>query len=120
VGKSIGYEYMNKGTTLEDTIARHLFNNGFIVFIRRNHCDIIAWRGGLAYVVECKSYDLSKKQQTKAVKQLNNNRKRAIKILDNMRLSSDIILKVLIANSFHHRSHGIYQYTPEEFIDHLR
>lgn len=109
-----------KGSDLENFISEALYNNGWIVFTRKNHCDILAWRFGLVYLIECKGYDLSKKQQTNAVKQLNNNIDNATNFLGKMDLSIQILMRILVAKSFHHNSYGIYQYTPKEFILHCR
>ena len=52
-------------TVLEDKAAGEFKKQGYIVFTRRNHCDVLAVKPdmALAYLVECKDYELSPKQQ---------------------------------------------------------
>ena len=58
------------GSELEEKIAQAFLKMKYRVFLRRNRCDILAVRGKLAYLVECKNYILSKKEQKSAVRQL--------------------------------------------------
>lgn len=107
-------------SSLENEIAETFRNNGYIVFTRRNHCDVLAIKNRLAYLCECKNYSLSKKQQKLAVRQLNRNYTFALEILLNQRWYVDKIVRVLVAKDFSYQSKGILQYTPLEFIKHIR
>lgn len=102
---------------MENIIGEYLNNNGWIVFTRTNYCDVVAWKSGIVYLIECKGYNLSKKQQINAIKELNNNLRRAKELLKRYNLEYDIFMRILVAPSFNHNSHGIYQYTPEDFIE---
>lgn len=110
------------GTFLEDMVANAFREKGYIVFVRRNHCDVLAVKPdmSLAYLVECKDYALSKKQQILAVRELNRNYTHALEILIKNRLFPEKILKVLVAKGFAYRTRGILQYTPEAFVKHVR
>ncbi|MEM3725264.1 MAG: hypothetical protein QXK98_00150 [Candidatus Bathyarchaeia archaeon] len=109
------------GTLLEDMIAQTFRNRGYIVFTRRNHCDVLAVKSdmSLAYLVECKDYVLSHKQQILAVRELNRNYTHALELLIQKHLCPDKILKVLVARGFAYQARGILQYTPEKFIQHV-
>ncbi|MEM3769739.1 MAG: hypothetical protein QXG76_00955 [Candidatus Bathyarchaeia archaeon] len=109
------------GTVLEDTISEAFRKRGFIVFTRHNHCDVLAVKPdmSLAYLVECKDYALSKKQQVLAVRELNRNYTHALELLIKQRLCPQKILKVLVARGFAYQARGILQYTPETFIEHI-
>ncbi len=109
------------GVELEDTIAEAFKNEGYIVFTRRNHCDVLAVKPdmSLAYLIECKDYQLSRKQQSLAVRELNRNYTYALELLNQNRLHPQKILRVLVAQAFNHRSRGILQYTPKEFLQHI-
>nr|NIP66704.1 hypothetical protein [Candidatus Bathyarchaeota archaeon]NIU80840.1 hypothetical protein [Candidatus Bathyarchaeota archaeon]NIV67472.1 hypothetical protein [Candidatus Bathyarchaeota archaeon]NIW16128.1 hypothetical protein [Candidatus Bathyarchaeota archaeon]NIW34118.1 hypothetical protein [Candidatus Bathyarchaeota archaeon] len=73
----------------------------------------------LAYLIECKDYSLSRKQQSLAVRELNRNYTHALELLNHKHLHPEKILRVLIAQAFSHRSRGILQYTPREFLRHI-
>jgi hypothetical protein len=73
----------------------------------------------LAYLVECKDYELSRKQQSHAVRELNHNYTHALELLKDQRLYPEKILRVLIARGFSHQSRGILQYTATEFLEHI-
>ena len=109
------------GVFLEDTVAEAFRKKGFIVFIRRNHCDVLAVKPdmSLAYLVECKDYVLSRKQQVLAVRELNRNYTHALELLIRERLCPGRILKVLVAEGFAYQARGVLQYTPETFIKHV-
>jgi hypothetical protein len=109
------------GTMLEDIVSRAFRKKGFIVFTRQNHCDVLAVKPdmSLAYLVECKDYVLSRKQQILAVRELNRNYTRALELLIKQRLHPERIVKVLIARGFAYQARGILQYTPERFIEHI-
>jgi hypothetical protein len=109
------------GTMLEDIVSRAFRKKGFIVFTRQNHCDVLAVKPdmSLAYLVECKDYVLSRKQQILAVRELNRNYTRALELLIKQRLYPERIVKVLIARGFAYQARGILQYTPERFIEHI-
>jgi len=109
------------GTLLEDKVAEAFRKKGYIVFIRQNHCDVLAVRPdmSLAYLVECKDYVLSSKQQLLAVKELNRNYTHALELLIQKRLCPEKVLKVLVAKGFAHQARGILQYTPETFMRHI-
>jgi len=109
------------GTVLEDKISEAFHKRGYIVFTRKNHCDVLAVKPDmkLAYLVECKDYELSKKQQNLAVRELNRNYTHALELLIKNRLCPEKILKVLVARGFAYRSKNILQYTPEAFIKHI-
>ena len=109
------------GTLLEDHVAEAFKKRGYIVFTRRNHCDVLAIKPdmALAYLVECKDYDLSQKQQKLAVRELNRNYTHALELLLETRLNPQRILKVLVARSFQYHAKGIFQYTPEAFLKHI-
>lgn len=106
---------------LEDIVSRAFRKKGFIVFTRQNHCDVLAVKPdmSLAYLVECKDYVLSRKQQILAVRELNRNYTRALELLIKQRLYPERIVKVLIARGFAYQARGILQYTPERFIEHI-
>jgi len=109
------------GTILEDMVAEAFKKRGYIVFTRRNHCDVLAVKSdmSLAYLVECKDYALSHKQQVLAVRELNRNYTHALELLIQQRLCPEKILKVLVARGFAYHARGILQYTPEKFIQHI-
>jgi len=109
------------GTLLEDMIAGAFKKKGYIVFTRRNHCDVLAVKPNmsLAYLVECKNYVLSRKKQLLAVRELNRNYTHALELLIQKRLCPEKILKVLVAKGFAYHARGILQYTPETFIQHV-
>ena len=87
----------------------------------KNHCDILAVKPdtALAYLVKCKDYELSRKQQSMAVRELNQNYTYALELLKNHRFYPEKILRVLIAQAFSHQSRGILQYTSTEFLNHI-
>jgi len=103
------------GTELEERVAEAFRTGGYIVFARRNRCDILAVKpnASLAYLIECKDYPLSQRQQRLAVRKLNRNYTRALEILIANRLYAEAILRVLVAQGFSYRSGGILQFTPE-------
>jgi len=109
------------GTELEDAVAEAFRKKGYIVFVRKNHCDVLAVKPDmtLAYLIECKDYALSRKQQFLAVRELHRNYTHALELLIKHRLFPDKILKVLVAKGFAYRSRGILQYTPKAFIKHV-
>jgi len=109
------------GTVLEDMVAEAFKKKGYIVFTRKNHCDVLAIKSdmSLAYLVECKDYTLSYKQQILAVRELNRNYTHALELLIHQRLFPEKILKVLVAKGFAYQARGILQYTPEKFIQHV-
>jgi len=78
------------GTVLEDKISEAFHKRGYIVFTRKNHCDVLAVKPDmtLAYLVECKDYELSKKQQKLAVRELNRNYTHALELLINQEYSA--------------------------------
>ncbi len=110
------------GTELEDRVAEAFRAQGYIVFTRRNHCDILAVKpnSALAYLIECKDYSLSQKQQKLAVRELNRNYTHALELLIANRLYAKTILRVLVAQGFAYRTRGIFQFTPEEIINHVK
>jgi hypothetical protein len=109
------------GTILEDMISEVFRRKGFIVFTRQNHCDVLAVKPdmSLAYLVECKDYALSRKQQVLAVRELNRNYTHALELLIRQRLFPEKILRVLVARGFAYQARGILQYTPEKFVEHI-
>jgi len=110
------------GTELEDRVAEVFEKRGYIVFRRRNHCDVLAVKPNVAvaYLVECKDYALSKKQQILAVRELNRNYTHALEVLLENRLYAGRVLKVLVAHAFSYQARGIYQYTPAEIVKHIQ
>lgn len=102
-------------------VAEAFKKKGYIVFTRRNHCDVLAIKSdmSLAYLVECKDYALSHKQQVLAVRELNRNYTYALELLIQQRLFPEKILKVLVAKGFAYQARGILQYTPKKFIQHV-
>ncbi|MGQ9460730.1 MAG: restriction endonuclease [Candidatus Bathyarchaeaceae archaeon] len=110
------------GTELEDRVAEAFQKQGYIVFRRKNHCDVLAVKPSMAvaYLVECKDYALSKKQQILAVRELNRNYTHALEVLLENRLYVERILRILVAHAFSYQARGIYQYTPTEMIKHIR
>lgn len=106
---------------LEDTVSEAFRKKGFIVFTRQNRCDVLAVKPdmSLAYLVECKDYALSRKQQVLAVRELNRNYTHALELLIKQRLFPEKIVKVLVARGFAYQARGILQYTPETFIAHI-
>lgn len=109
------------GALLEDTIAQAFEDKGYIIFVRKNHCDVLAVKPdmSLAYLVECKDYELSRKQQLLAVRELNRNYTHALELLIEKRLCPEEILKVLIAKGFTYHAKGLLQYKPKTFIEHI-
>jgi len=109
------------GTELEDRIAEAFEKRGYIVFRRKNHCDVLAVKPNMAvaYLVECKDYQLSAKQQILAVRELNRNYTHALEVLLENRLYAERILKILVARAFSYQARGVYQYTPEEMLKHI-
>ncbi len=109
------------GTVLEDQTAEAFEKRGYIVFKRRNHCDVVAVKPNmaLAYLVECKDYQLSSKQQRLAVRELNRNYTHALELLLENRLHPQRILRVLVAHSFSYQAKNILQYTPTDFLKHI-
>jgi len=110
------------GTELEDRVAEAFEKRGYIVFRRKNHCDVLAVKPNtaVAYLVECKDYALSRKQQILAVRELNRNYTHALEILLENRLYAEKILRVLVAHAFSYQARGIYQYTPAEIVEHIQ
>ena len=108
------------GSELEDLIAEAFRAMGYRVWVRRNHCDILAVRGSLAYLVECKNFALSRKEQILAVRQLNRNYARALEVLLREKVWASRVVKVLVAKGFSYHARGILQYTPQEFVEHIR
>jgi len=106
---------------LEDRVAEAFRGKGYIVFTRRNHCDVLAVKPdmALAYLVECKDYELSQKHQRLAVRELNRNYVHALEILLENRLHPQRILKVLVARSFAYQAMGVFQFKPDEFVSHV-
>jgi len=109
------------GAVLEDQIAEAFEKRGYIVFKRRNHCDVLAVKPNmaLAYLVECKDYQLSSKQQRLAVRELNRNYTHALELLLENRLHPQRILRVLVAHGFSYQAKNILQYTPTDFLKHI-
>jgi len=109
------------GAVLEDMVAEAFKKKGYIVFTRRNYCDVLAVKPdmSLAYLVECKDYALSRKQQVLAVRELNRNYTHALELLIQKHLCPEKILTVLVAKGFAYQARGILQYTPETFIRHV-
>ncbi|MEM3550979.1 MAG: hypothetical protein QXN87_04350 [Candidatus Bathyarchaeia archaeon] len=109
------------GTILEDSVSEAFKKKGFLVFTRENHCDVLAVKPDmtLAYLVECKDYNLSRKQQILAVRELNRNYTHALELLIKQRLFPEKVLKVLVARGFAYQAKGILQYTPEKFLNHI-
>jgi len=109
------------GAILEDAVSEAFKKKGFIVFTRQNHCDVLAVKPDmtLAYLVECKDYVLSRKQQVLAVRELNRNYTHALELLIKQRLCPEKIVKVLVARGFAYQARGILQYTPETFMTHI-
>jgi hypothetical protein len=110
------------GTVLEDKIAGEFKRQGYIVFTRKNHCDVLAVKPdmALAYLVECKDYKLSAKQQRLAVRELNRNYVHALELLLQMHLHPQKILRVLVAQDFSYQARNILQYTPTAFLKHIK
>jgi len=109
------------GAVLEDQIAEAFEKRGYIVFKRRNRCDVLAVKPdmALAYLVECKDYRLSTKQQRLAVRELNRNYTHALELLLENRLHPQRILRVLVAHAFSYQAKNILQYTPTDFLKHI-
>jgi len=107
---------------LEDKIAETFEEQGYIVFLRKNHCDVLAVmpRAALAYLVECKDYSLSSKQQQLAIRELNRNYTCALEILIEKRLYVNRVLRVLVAQGFAYQAKGVLQFTPEDFVNHIK
>jgi len=102
-------------------VADAFRRRGYIVFTRRNHCDVLAVKPdmALAYLVECKDYDLSQKHQRLAVRELNRNYVHALEVLLENRLFPQRVLKVLVARSFAYQARGVFQFRPDEFVGHV-
>jgi len=110
------------GTELEDRVAEAFDKRGYIVFRRKNHCDVLAVKPNMAvaYLVERKDYRLSRKQQILAVRELNRNYAPALEVLLENRLYAERRLKVLVAHAFSYQARGVYQYTPAEIVKHIQ
>lgn len=110
------------GSVLEDKIAEAFERQGYIVFLRRNYCDVLAVmpRAALAYLVECKDYSLSPKQQKLAVRELNRNYTHALELLIEKQLYVNKVLRVLVAQNFAYQARNVLQFTPEEFLNHIK
>lgn len=110
------------GAELEDRVAEAFEKQGYIVFKRKNHCDVLAVKPSMAvaYLVECKDYAFSRKQQILAVRELNRNYTHALEVLLENRLYAERILKVLVAHAFSYQARGVYQYTPAEMVKHTQ
>ncbi|MEM0235549.1 hypothetical protein [Thermofilum sp.] len=108
------------GTELEDRVADAFRKAGFIVFVRKNRCDVLAvnLKAELAYLIECKDYELSAKHQRLAVRELNRNYTHALEVLLANKLFVKKVLKVLVARGFAYRARGILQFTPEDLEKH--
>ena len=121
LGANLSSVMVMSGSALEDMIGEAFKKKGYIVFLRRNHCDVLAVKSdmSLAYLVECKDYALSRKQQVLAVRELNRNYTHALELLIHKRLCPERILKVLVAKGFAYQAKGILQYTTETFIRHI-
>jgi len=106
---------------LEYMVAEAFKKRGYIVFTRRNRCDVLAVMPdmSLAYLVECKGYSLSRKQQLLALRELNRNYTHALELIIQKRLCPEKILKVLVARGFAYQAKGILQYMLETFIPHV-
>lgn len=78
------------GKALEDQVAEAFENNGFIVFKRKIHCDVLAVKPNAAgtYLVGYKDYKLSRKQQILTVRE-NRNYTHALEILLENRLFAE-------------------------------
>jgi len=109
------------GTVLEDMVAEAFKKRGYIVFTRSNHCDVLAVKPdmSLAYLVECKDYALSRKQQVLAVRELNRNYTHALELLIQKHLCPGKILKILVSKGFAYQARGVLQYSPKAFINHV-
>jgi len=109
------------GSELEDFIGEAFRKAGYVVFVRRNHCDVLAvsLKSEIAYLVECKDYVLSPKQQRLAVRELNRNYTHALELLLKNKLFVRKVLKVLVAKGFAYRARGVLQFTPDAFASHV-
>ena len=107
---------------MEDKVAGAFDEQGYIVFLRKNHCDVLAVmpRAALAYLVECKDYSPSPKQQRLAVRELNRNYTHALELLIENRLYVNKVLRVLVAQGFAYQARGVLQFTPEDFVNHIK
>jgi hypothetical protein len=105
------------GTELEDRIAEAFEKRGYIVFKRRNHCDVLAVKPNMAvaYLVECKDYALSRKQQILAVRELNRNYTHALEVLLENRLYAERILRVLVAQAFSYQARAFISTLPQRW-----
>jgi hypothetical protein len=105
------------GSELEDAIAETFRQRGYITFTRTNRCDIVAVKpdGSLAFIVEAKDWDLKRKAQVLAVRQLNRNYTRALEVLVERGIQARQMKKLLVARSFAYQSRNIYQFTPDSF-----
>lgn len=101
------------GAVLEDMVAEAFKKRGYVVFTRRNHCDVLAVKPdmSLAYLVECKDYSISRKQQLLAVRELNRNYTHALELIIRKRLCPEKILKVLVARGFAYQAKRMLQHT---------
>ena len=102
-------------------MAEAFRRNGYVVFVRQNHCDVLAvnLKSEIAYLVECKNYELPPKQQRLAVRELNRNYTHALELLLSKRLFVQKVLKVIVAKGFSYKARGILQYTPKDFLTHV-
>lgn len=110
------------GAELEDRVAEVFRKAGYIVFVRKNHCDVLAVnpKSELAYLIECKDYELSPKQQRLAVRELNRNYTHALELLIANRLFVKMVLKALVARGFAYRAKGIFQFTQTSLERHIQ
>ena len=106
---------------LENRVADLLRDRGFYVLTRQNHCDVLAIKHQVPFLIECKNYDLTSKQQAKAIRQLNRNYTYALETLLQLRLPVRLpVIKILVAKSFDHWSRNISLYTYEELEDFMK
>lgn len=110
------------GAELGNLVAEAFDKRGYIVFKRKNNCDVLAVEPdvAVAYRVECKDYKLSRKQQILAMRELNRNYTHALEVFLENRLHAGKILKGLVAHAFPYQARGIYQYTPAEIVEHIQ
>ncbi|MEM2550530.1 MAG: hypothetical protein QW689_08990, partial [Nitrososphaerota archaeon] len=86
------------------------------------HCDVLAVnpKSELAYLVECKDYELSPKQQRLAVRELNRNYTHALELLIANKLFVKKVLKALVARGFAYKAREVLQFTPTSFERHVQ
>ncbi len=79
------------GAVYDGQIAESFEKQGYLVFKQKNNCEVFAVKSdmALAYIVGCKDYELTRKQQILAVRELNRNYTHGLELLIKNRLCAE-------------------------------